>query len=74
MIPHWTDAPPNERKRDNGAVFQLGGRVKVKGQGSQGVIGRWDGGRAVVLGDDDWWCVDDDDGTLACYLWDLVKW
>ena len=74
MIPHWTDAPPYVRKRDDGAVFELGDRVKVMDQEIHGEIVRWDGGRAVVLDDDDSWCVDDDDGTLTFSLWDLVKW
>ena len=66
MILHWTDPPPNERKRDDGAVFQLGDLVKVKDQEIHGKIVRWDGGKAVVL--------DDDDGTLVFSLSELVKW
>ena len=74
MIPHWQDAPPNARRRDDGALFRLGDLVKVKDQEIHGEIVRWDGGRAVVLDDDDSLCVDDDDGTLTFSLWDLVKW
>ena len=75
MIPHWTDAPPNQRTRDDGAAFKLGDRVKVKDQEIHGEIVRWDGGRAVVLDDDCGdWMIEDDDGTLTFSLWDLVKW
>ena len=75
MIPHWTDAPPNQRTRDDGTAFKLGDRVKVKDQEIHGEIVRWDGGKAVVLDDDaSDWMIDDDDGTLVFSLWDLVKW
>jgi len=75
MIPHWTDAPLNQRTRDDGAAFKLGDRVKVKDQEIHGEIVRWDGGKAVVLDDDaSDWMIDDDDGTLVFSLWDLVKW
>ncbi len=75
MIPHWTDAPPNQRTRDDGAVFKLGDRVKVKDQEIHGEIVRWDGGKAVVLDDDaSDWMIDDDDGTLVFSLTDLVSW
>jgi hypothetical protein len=66
---------PHHRTRDDGAVYQLGDRVKVKDQEIHGAIVRWDGGKAVVLDDDAVdWMIDDDDGTLVFSLWDLVKW
>jgi|TARA_Y100001951_G_C11236911_1_gene238023 hypothetical protein len=75
MIPHWTDAPPNQRTRDDGAAFKLGDRVKVKDQEIHGEIVRWDGGRAVVLDDDrDDWAEPDEEGVLVFSLWDLVSW
>ena len=75
MIPQWTDAPPNQRTRDDGAAFKLGDRVKVKDQEIHGEIVRWDGGRAVVLDDDrDDWAEPDEEGVLVFSLWDLVSW
>ena len=74
-LPDWTDPPPNQRTRDDGAVFELGDLVKVKDQEIHGEIVRWDGGKAVVEDDDAAeWMEDADDGTLVFSLWDLVKW
>ena len=74
-LPHWADAPPNQRTRDDGAAFKLGDRVKVKDQEIHGEIVRWDGGRAVVLDDDrDDWAEPDEEGVLVFSLWDLVSW
>ena len=74
-LPDWTHAPPNERTRDDGAVYRVGDRVKVIDQDIHGEIVRWDGGKAVVLDDDAAdWMEDDDDGTLVFSLWDLVNW
>ena len=74
-LPDWTDPPPNERKRDDGAVFRLGELVKVKDQEIHGKIVRWDGGKAVVLDDAaPEWMQEDDDGTLVYRLSELVKW
>ena len=75
MIQLWTDAPPNQRTRVDGAAFKLGDRVKVKDQEIHGEIVRWDGGRAVVLDDDrDDWAEPDEEGVLVFSLWDLVSW
>ena len=72
---------PHHRTRDDGVVYQLGDRVKVKDQEIHGEIVRWDCSRAVVLDDDafggDHWSdrmIDNNDGTLVFSLWDLVKW
>lgn len=74
-LPDWTNPPPCQRTRDDGAVFHLGDLVKVKDQDIYGEIVRWDGGKAVVLDDDAGeWCEDDDDGTLTFSLRELVKW
>ena len=78
-LPDWTDPPPCQRTRDDGAVFHLGDRVKVKDQDIHGEIVRWDGGKAVVLDDDrDEWRFDiepeGEEGTLIYSLRELVKW
>ena len=74
-LPDWTAPPVNQRTREDGAVFQLNDRVKVKDQDIHGEIVRWDGGKAVVLDDDAAvWMEDDDDGTLVFPLRELVKW
>jgi hypothetical protein len=71
-LPHWPESP--DRKRDDGAVFRVGDRVRVVDQEIHGEIVRWDGGKAVVLDDDAAdWMEGDDDGTLVFSLWDLAS-
>ena len=76
-LPHWQDAPPNARRREDGALFRLGDLVKVRGEDVHGEIVRWDLGRAVVLDDDAGEWTNPylgEDGTLVYSLEDLVKW
>ena len=72
MMSPGTGHGPHHRTRDDGAVYQLGDRVKVKDQEIHDEIVRWDGGRAVVLDDDrDDWAEPDEEGVLVFSLWDL---